>query len=356
MTADELNTILKNLRLDSKDAAQLLEVSPRTVRRWMDAPAEIPGPTCRALQAWSSLERAGLPWRPDEGALATSDAAQIARYRDHAIELYELLERVEKRGGPSIPWNVNLVAKRASLGPVQVSFYELANGGFSLQSLRRSDQAFDSVRDLPLLEDAIASIATAFARRQGRRFVFEVTLQDDVVLLWDVQQAPTTVMKLACTLVRSTLAEQEQLTNEQCRLLAACNKELLAEVAESLFAQRRYAAREDGIRVINVVANDLKPIASRFLSTALAVTPYWVMDGGGRGRSTADYAVIPMSGGEFGVRLISAKAQQRTPKGLKVGYTKVFKSRSDARRYVDASEREGFSVVGKDLLERGGVG
>ena len=92
-------------------------------------------------------------------------AEKIAAHRRHAIELDALLQRVAARGGPILPWVVNLGEKRADLESMSVSFYRLANGGFSPSVYRRNDDiGADLERDWPLLEDAFACIANAIIR------------------------------------------------------------------------------------------------------------------------------------------------------------------------------------------------
>jgi hypothetical protein len=263
---------LAQLGLTQTEAAQLLSVAPRTVRRWAeDGAGEIPGPAEHALRAWIGLQRRGLPWRPGD-----DDAEQIARYRGHAVELYELLLRVEERGGPSGSWTVDLDKGVATLGPMTVSFYTLANGGFSPSSYRRSDSHPDAQRDWPLLEDAFACIAKAFAERGSIKFVFVVTLQAGNVLLWDVQKVPTIVMKIPCNILRERLHLDATITDEQCRLLVECNKELVCELAERMYAAKRYETRQDKIRVLQAKGDDVASIAGRFSLSVLDVTPLWI--------------------------------------------------------------------------------
>jgi len=51
-----------------------------------------------------------------------------------------------------------------------VGFYKLDNGGVSPSTYRRADREPDYDRDLPMLEDAIASIADAVAQsNEGRQ-------------------------------------------------------------------------------------------------------------------------------------------------------------------------------------------
>jgi DNA-binding transcriptional regulator YiaG len=55
MPKAELVAILSALRLTQTEAAQLLEVSDRTVRRWLEG-EEVPGPAQAALRAWRELQ------------------------------------------------------------------------------------------------------------------------------------------------------------------------------------------------------------------------------------------------------------------------------------------------------------
>jgi hypothetical protein len=276
MTAIEFRECLTQLGLTQTEAARLLEVDPRTARRWAEGNgADIPGPTEQAFRAWLGLQRRGLPWRPgDDG-----DAEQIAPHRAHAIELYELLLRVDKRGGPSDAWDVDIAKGQATLGPVKVSFYKLTNGGFSPSTYSRSDGHPDFKRDWPLIEDAFACIAKAFAEQRRIKFVFAVTLQKPNVMLWDVQKVPTIVLKVPCSAIRKSLCRGIDVTDEQCRLLIDCNKNLICEVAESMYAAKRFEIREDRIRVMDVKLSDLAAIADRFSLTVLDIAPIWV---GGR--------------------------------------------------------------------------
>ncbi len=278
MTAQEFRECLTQLGITQTEAAELLSVSPRTARRWAEASVDgIPGPAEHALRAWLGRQRRGLPWRPGD-----DDADQIARYREHAIDLYELLLRVERRGGPTGSWTIDLEKGLATLGPMQVAFYKLANGGFSPASYRRSDMLPDVTRDWPLIEDAFACIAKAFGERHCIKFVFLVTLQNGNVLLWDVQKVPTIVMKIPCDAFRKNICPDTAVTDEQCRLLVECNKDLICELAETMYAANRYETRADGIRVQHVTAEDLASIAGRFSLSVLHVTPVWVASGTAR--------------------------------------------------------------------------
>jgi hypothetical protein len=168
MSKDELLRHLNRLDLTQVEAARLLSVNVRTLRRWVETPAELPGPAEQALRAWMRLHRLGLAWRPDGLPLGEDEAdemaKQIALYRQHAINLDAMLRRVQARGGPAAPWQVDLKTHVATLGPIEVRFYPLPNGGFSPSTYHRADANPDLDRDAHLLEDAYACIAQALAK------------------------------------------------------------------------------------------------------------------------------------------------------------------------------------------------
>lgn len=177
MFAGEFVQSIANLRLDSGDAAKLLSVDIKTVRRWMDGKVAIPGPVSEVLSAWIKLDRLRIPWRPDVAPVAPIDedaiAEQLQLYRNEAIELAEILERVEERGGPAANWDVDFNRYIAELPNIMcVFFYPLPNGSFYPSSYSRLDDRTANLRrDWPLVEDAIASIARAIASQKPRKAV-----------------------------------------------------------------------------------------------------------------------------------------------------------------------------------------
>jgi hypothetical protein len=86
MTSAELKEILAFLGLDLAEAAQLLGISGRTLRRWIDG-EEIPGPAQAALKAWRQLHSRHLAWKPDAISVFENDQAQIERAKQHALEV-----------------------------------------------------------------------------------------------------------------------------------------------------------------------------------------------------------------------------------------------------------------------------
>ena len=173
MTEMEFDACLSELGLTQLETARLLSVNARTLRRWAANPSEIPGPAEQALRAWLRLHRYSLPWRPDGIALPGDTpgeiAEQIAKCRQHAIDLDALLQKVAARGGPAAPWRVDLKRHRATLGPMQLTFYPLPNGGFSPSTYSRSDEHPDLERDKTLIEDGWACIAKAIADGRTRK-------------------------------------------------------------------------------------------------------------------------------------------------------------------------------------------
>lgn len=165
MSKAELVAILSALRLTQTEAAQLLEVSDRTVRRWLEG-EEVPGPAHAALRAWRELQSRNLAWRPDSVTIAEDDQEQIALHRHHAMGLADLLTRVDARGGARTPWVVDVAKREAKLGPIEVGFYVLQSGGFSLSTYTRRDRRPDATGDRPLIEDAAACIALQLGKWQ----------------------------------------------------------------------------------------------------------------------------------------------------------------------------------------------
>jgi hypothetical protein len=178
VTKIELEQYLLRLELSPSEAAQLLGVkTPRTVQRWLDAAddEEIPGPVEQAILAWIKLHDLGIPWKPDSRSIDTNDEQQIGAHRLHAVDLAALIARVQARGGPRTVWEVDHSRGRAVLGKIEVTFYKLLNGGFSLAHYTRRDTVPDPQRDRELIEDAAYYIS--LSRRKKPDF-------GPVTLIW----------------------------------------------------------------------------------------------------------------------------------------------------------------------------
>jgi transcriptional regulator with XRE-family HTH domain len=163
MNATELDENLTALKVTPAEAALLLGVSARTLRRWLEG-EDVPGPAEAALRAWLTLAHRNLPWKPDSVSIFENDQDQIARHRQHTQEQATLIKRVETRGGSRNPWTVDLEKCTATFGHFEVGFYKLQSGGFSLSTYRRKDVPPDVRRDMTDIEDAAYCIAAAFAK------------------------------------------------------------------------------------------------------------------------------------------------------------------------------------------------
>jgi hypothetical protein len=163
MTAEELTTHLSILQVTQPEAAQLLGVSPRTLRRWLEG-EDVPGPAEAALRAWRELAERHLPWKPDSVSIFENDQDQMQRHSRHMQELAAALKRVDARGGAKNPWTVDISRGAATFGPFEVGFYKLQSGNFSVSFYRRKDKEPDATRDMAFIEDAAYCIAKAFGK------------------------------------------------------------------------------------------------------------------------------------------------------------------------------------------------
>lgn len=190
-----------------------------------------------------------------------------------------------------------------------------------------------------LEEPGIGELTGGMAHTDAYRFEFEATLQGGSILLWDIQRMPTVVLKMSCAIVRRGLIGQAAVTDEQCRFLVRCNRELFAELAADLYRASRYATRADGILVIEPRGEDLARVAGRFSTSALSVVPFFVAMNSPRTERAADYTIVALAGGAFAVRAQSTRAEARNPGRLKIGGLLAFKSRGELLDYVTADSR-----------------
>lgn len=165
----EFNQYLSYLGLKQVDAAALLGVTPRALRRWQSGEQKIPAPVAELVNVWRQLHYAQLPWGADLESIRHVDAEQIRRHQEHDKALGTILRRVEARGGVKEPWRVNLKEHSAAIDSILVTFYKLCNGGFSLGHYRRLDDESASYRDQLLIEEAIVAFASYVAKARTER-------------------------------------------------------------------------------------------------------------------------------------------------------------------------------------------
>ena len=164
MSRTELEQSLIRLSLSQTEAAQLLGVAPRTLRRWLEG-EELPGPAEQAIRAWLRLHERRLPWRPDSTAIAERRSGP-----DRQTPRTRYQSQQHHRASRSARRPANALGRRSSalernFGPMEVSFYTLTNGGFSLAHYTRKDGSPDVERDRELIEDAAYCIAKEFDER-----------------------------------------------------------------------------------------------------------------------------------------------------------------------------------------------
>jgi len=171
MNNGHLKESLAYLGISTHELAVMLDINIRTVQRWVSGVSEIPTSTERVIQAWSLLQKLGLPWRPDGDHLMSLHdlRRQVELHKANSLEIANLIEKVNARGGAAAPWTVNLSTKKATLEKMWVSFYILPNGGFSPQSYGRTDKEIDVRRDKELIEDAIVCIAEAIGKQHRKQ-------------------------------------------------------------------------------------------------------------------------------------------------------------------------------------------
>jgi len=131
----------------------------------------------------------------------------------------------------------------------------------------------------PKLHDAVLSLLPwdrrALARRFfGTAFTFDgVTMSSDrsSVVLWNVREQPPIVAVVGCRILRK-LVPMPTMSDEDCRLVADVNKELLSGVADAVFCQDRHKTTEHGkLRVIEIQESDLELVAAAFSSRSATV-------------------------------------------------------------------------------------
>jgi hypothetical protein len=239
LSKHEFTATLEYLGLSASDLATLFDMDARSTRRWVEDPSAIPGPAEQALRAWVRLQRLGLAWRPDGIAIGERNpeklAEQIKAHARYAVDLDAVLRRVDGRGGPAAPWDVDLGAHQATLGPVCVFFYPLANGGFSPACYTRRDRPPDLQRDWSLIEDALACVAKAVAAAgpqwsrppEGQSALFET----DTPL---PSQRAQDVLDLGERSFRRALEDHKELTAEERAAFAAGSQEIAVAIEGSV--------------------------------------------------------------------------------------------------------------------------
>ena len=129
----------------------------------------------------------------------------------------------------------------------------------------------------PRLHEAVLALLPPQKQAQARRFfgtsmTFEaVTFNDDrsSIVLGNWRENPPIVAVVGCSVIRKIIG-QPTISEEHCRLVVEVNKDVVAEVAETLYRQQRFRL-SNGLRVIELGIEDLRPTASRLSTSVLDV-------------------------------------------------------------------------------------
>ena len=218
MTSVAFAEHLAALRLSPAEAAQLLSVSERSVRRWTEG-EEVPGTVAAAMRAWRNLDDHHLAWKPDAVSIFSEDQEQIRRIRDHSGQLSALLTEVAEQGGPATPWSVDIAKRRARCGHAEVGFYLLQNGSFSPSTYRRLDRHAEGA-DPADARDASYCIAQAFSKARAANRALSA------VASWTKENAKYAVRSGA------TLLTRQEVGRRTAQIIDIADRiETLAEVA-----------------------------------------------------------------------------------------------------------------------------
>jgi hypothetical protein len=130
-------------------------------------------------------------------------------------------------------------------------------------------------RDLhkPVIQLLLPELQTRVRRFLGIGLRFDgVSLdnQNSALLFWDIRDPQPIVAKIECGVIREFMG-RPSISDDDCRLLADTNKELLTEIAESMFFKDQYRKQGNGVRVIEIERSQLEPVADRFSSDVLEV-------------------------------------------------------------------------------------
>lgn len=95
------------------------------------------------------------------------------------------------------------------------------------------------------------------------------------IALWDLGQNPPVIAKIDCSAIKDFIS-QPTISDEECRLVVQSNLELITDLAKGFFRAKRYVSNESQCRVIEISADDLKPLAKQFSITVLETKARWL--------------------------------------------------------------------------------
>ncbi len=114
----------------------------------------------------------------------------------------------------------------------------------------------------------------AFVRRfLGTGVLFDsVTVSDDRrrIILWDLRHTPPVLATVDCAVLRD-LIKNPMISDDDCRLLADRNKDVVSQVAQAMLAQHQFKTRDNGVRVIELQLADLSHVATEISTGVLEI-------------------------------------------------------------------------------------
>jgi len=112
----------------------------------------------------------------------------------------------------------------------------------------------------------------------GLGLIFEavsLVRASSAIALWDLGQNPPVVAKIECQAIKDLIGKST-ISDEDCRLLAETNKDLVTRIAEELFKAKRFRLNDNQCRIIDITLEDLKAIEKEFSSTVLQIKMQWL--------------------------------------------------------------------------------
>lgn len=268
MTPDEARQALDDLGLSIDQAARLMRVTTRTMRRYFDGDSDdretaavVPGAVEQALRAWLALHERGLPWRPDARPLEGFEPEQLARMNMLKQHVLACVWRVRDAGGPTLPWDIDADLGLARLGTLSLHFYVLPSGGFVPQSYSRQDKAPDLERDRPHLEDGIAAIAQRLQElglpAEPPPGLTPAEYRDGVYEMWDDQSPPRHKVRIRHEVVAALAGTDNMHT---CMRFLRVSQGEIAKIAVREKSEGRYIGLDDaGIELVELDVKALAP-------------------------------------------------------------------------------------------------
>lgn len=110
----------------------------------------------------------------------------------------------------------------------------------------------------------------------GIDIIFDLVFPNEQsIIMLDTMSKPLTSAMIPCNALRDSIG-QPTITDQNCHLIAECNREVLSAVAQAKFRKKDYRNTDTGIRVIDLGEADLASIAGKISREVLRTAAfYW---------------------------------------------------------------------------------